>query len=72
MNESSESRRQFLKAARLSAGAAFLSSGTILAESGIPIQSNDSPTASESGSPDYTLHIKTVPGNSCEGVKRYI
>jgi FtsP/CotA-like multicopper oxidase with cupredoxin domain len=60
MNELSESRRRFLKAAGLSAGAVLLSSGT--AESRISTQSNDSPAASsESGSPDYTLHIKTSP-----------
>jgi FtsP/CotA-like multicopper oxidase with cupredoxin domain len=62
MNESSESRRRFLKAAGLSAGAVFLSSGTVVAESGLSTQSNDSPAASsESGSSDYTLHIKTSP-----------
>jgi FtsP/CotA-like multicopper oxidase with cupredoxin domain len=62
MNESSESRRRFLKAAGLSAGAVFLSSGTVVAESGLSTQSNDSSAASsESGSSDYTLHIKTSP-----------
>ena len=61
MNESSESRRRFLKAAGLSAGAVFLSSGTVVAESGLSTQGNDSPAASESGPPDYTLHIKTSP-----------
>jgi len=60
MDELSESRRRFLKAAGLSAGAVLLSSGT--AESRISTQSNDSPAASsESGSPDYTLHIETSP-----------
>ncbi|MFZ2000466.1 MAG: multicopper oxidase domain-containing protein, partial [Candidatus Sulfotelmatobacter sp.] len=62
MDELSESRRRFLKAAGLSAGAVLLSSGTVVAESGISTQSNDSPAASsESGSPDYTLHIETSP-----------
>ena len=62
MNESSESRRRFLKAAALSAGAVFASSGTVVAESGLSTQSNDSHAASsESGFPDCTLHIKTSP-----------
>jgi len=62
MNELSESRRRFLKAAVLTAGAGFLSSGAGVAESGISTRSNDSPAiSSESGSPDYTLHIKTSP-----------
>jgi hypothetical protein len=61
MNESSESRRRFLKAAGLSAGAVFLPSGNVVAESGLSTHSNDSPAASESGSPEYTLHIKTSP-----------
>ncbi len=62
MSELSESRRRFLKAAGLTAGAVLLPSGTVAAESGVPTQSNDSPAASaESGSPDYTLHIKTSP-----------
>jgi hypothetical protein len=61
MNKLSESRRRFLKAAGLSAGAVLLPSGTVVAESGISTQSNDSPAASsEPGSPDYTLHIKNV------------
>jgi FtsP/CotA-like multicopper oxidase with cupredoxin domain len=62
MNELSESRRRFLKAAGLTAGAVFLPSGTVVAESGISTQSNDTrATSSESGSPDYTLHIKASP-----------
>ena len=62
MNELSESRRRFLKAAGLAAGAVLLSSEPVAAESGISKQSNDSPSASsETGSPDYTLHIKTSP-----------
>src|SRR5271157_5983291 len=61
MKELSESRRRFLKAAGLTAGAVLLSSGNVVAGSGIPTQS-DSPDASpESGSADYTLHIKTSP-----------
>ena len=62
MDELSESRRRFLRAAGLSAGAALLHSGTVVAESSISTHSNDLPTASsESGSPDYTLRIKTSP-----------
>jgi FtsP/CotA-like multicopper oxidase with cupredoxin domain len=62
MNELSESRRRFLRAAGLSAGAALLHSRTVVAESSISTQTDDSPTASrESGSPDYTLHIRTSP-----------
>jgi FtsP/CotA-like multicopper oxidase with cupredoxin domain len=62
MKELSQSRRRFLKAVSLTTGAALLSSGNVVAESGIPQQSSDSPAASsESGSADYTLHIKTSP-----------
>jgi FtsP/CotA-like multicopper oxidase with cupredoxin domain len=62
MMELSESRRKFLKVASLAAGVAFLPANTAVAASGISTQSNDSPGASsESGSPDYTLHIKTTP-----------
>jgi len=62
MNGLSESRRRFLKAAGLTAGAVFLPSGIGAAESGISIPGNDSPAASsEPASPDYTLHIKTSP-----------
>jgi hypothetical protein len=60
MNDLSESRRRFLKATGLSVGTALLHSPTVVAESSISTQTNDSPTArSESASPDYTLHIKT-------------
>src|ERR1019366_3956316 len=59
MKELSESRRRFLKAAGLTAGAALLSSGNVVAESDKLPQGSDSPAApSES---DYTLHIKTSP-----------
>ncbi len=62
MKELSESRRRFLKAAGLTAGAVLLPSGTVVAESGVSTESNNSPaTSSEAGSPDYTLHIKTSP-----------
>ena len=62
MKELSESRRKFLKAAGLTAAVVLLPAGAAIAESGISTQSNDSPvTSSDSGSPDYTLHIKTTP-----------
>ncbi|HYW37003.1 MAG TPA: multicopper oxidase domain-containing protein [Terriglobales bacterium] len=61
MKELSESRRRFLKAAGLAAGAVLLPRN-IAAESGIPSQGSDSPAASsESNSADHTLHIKTSP-----------
>ncbi len=46
MNELSESRRRFLRAAGLSVGTALLRSRTVVAESSISTQTNDSPTAS--------------------------
>jgi FtsP/CotA-like multicopper oxidase with cupredoxin domain len=61
MEELSESRRKFLKAAGLTAGAVLLSSGNVVAESGISPQSSESSAGSEVGSADYTLHIKTSP-----------
>ncbi len=62
MNELSESRRRFLKTAGLSAGAALLHPGTVVAESSISTPHNGTAAASlESGSADYTLHIKTSP-----------
>jgi hypothetical protein len=62
MKELSQSRRRFPKAAGLTAGTVLLSSGKVVAESGIPLQSGNSPAASsESGSADYTLYIKTSP-----------
>jgi len=61
MEELSESRRKFLRAAGLTAGAFLLSSGKVIAESGISPQSSESSAGSEVGSADYTLHIKTSP-----------
>jgi FtsP/CotA-like multicopper oxidase with cupredoxin domain len=61
MKKLSESRRKFLKAASLTTGAVFLSSAKVVAESGMPPRSSGTPAASESGSADYTLHIKTSP-----------
>jgi len=61
MKELSESRRRFLKAAGLTTGAVLLSSGNVVAESGVWPQSSEPPAASESNSADYTLHIKTSP-----------
>jgi FtsP/CotA-like multicopper oxidase with cupredoxin domain len=61
MKELSESRRRFLKAASLTAGAALFSSANLAAESGA-LSGIDSPApSSESASADYTLHIKTSP-----------
>src|SRR6202158_1341212 len=61
MKKLGESRRKFLKAASLTTGAVFLSSAKVVAESGISPQSSEPSAASESGSPDYTFHIKTSP-----------
>ena len=61
MKELSESRRKFLRTTGLAAGAVLLSSGKVAAGSGISLQSSEAPAASESGSADYTLHIKTSP-----------
>jgi FtsP/CotA-like multicopper oxidase with cupredoxin domain len=61
MKELSESRREFLRAASLTTGAVFLSSANVVAESGMSRQSGQAPAASDSGSSDYTLHIKTSP-----------
>lgn len=55
MNELSKSRRQFLKTAGLTAGAAMLSSGS-LASSGVA-----SGPASEPAGADYTLRINVSP-----------
>jgi FtsP/CotA-like multicopper oxidase with cupredoxin domain len=61
MNELSESRRRFLKAASLTAGAALLPSGVVGAPD-VPSEDTDAPVAStESASADYTLRIKTSP-----------
>ena len=59
--ELSESRRKFLKAASLTTGAVLLSSAKVVAESGMSPQSSELSATSESGSADYTLHIKTSP-----------
>jgi FtsP/CotA-like multicopper oxidase with cupredoxin domain len=61
MKKLSESRRKFLKAASLTTGAFFLSSAKVVAESVISPQSSAASPAFESGSADYTLHIKTSP-----------
>jgi FtsP/CotA-like multicopper oxidase with cupredoxin domain len=62
MTEASESRRRFLKAAGLSAGAALLHTKTVVGESRISTATYNSPAALlESASPDYTLRIKTSP-----------
>jgi len=61
MKELSESRRKFLKAAGLTTGAVLLSSGNVAAESGTLPRRGESPAASEAGSADYTLRIRTSP-----------
>ncbi len=62
MKELSESRRRFLKGAGLTAAAVVLPSGSVVAKSSTSTQNNElSATSSESGSPDYTLHIKMSP-----------
>jgi len=61
MKEVFDSRRKFLKAAGLTTGAVLLSSGNVVAESGVWPQSSESHAVSESNSADYTLHIKTSP-----------
>ncbi len=61
MKELSESRRKFLKAAGLTTGAVLLSSSKVVSESVISPQTGESSAASELGSADYTLHIKTSP-----------
>jgi FtsP/CotA-like multicopper oxidase with cupredoxin domain len=55
----SKSRRRFLKAAGLAAGAAFVSGGR--AASSEPAVRNSGAPADQPGGPDYTLHIKASP-----------
>ena len=63
----SATRRQFLRAAGMTAGAVLLSSGNVVAESGRKVLSADSfggsseRGSSERSSPDYALHIKASP-----------
>ena len=61
MKTSPESRRRFLKAAGLTAGAAIFSYGNVVAESVVADQSGDSPTTLPESATDYTLHIKPSP-----------
>ncbi|MGD0226154.1 MAG: multicopper oxidase domain-containing protein [Terriglobia bacterium] len=57
-----ESRRQFLKATGLAAGALWLSPERSLSQTAMPKEGNKSAVSpTESGSADYTLHIKTSP-----------
>src|ERR1700730_8149719 len=57
-----ESRRQFLKTSSLTAGALLLSPIEKLTGTGLASeQSHSGAQASESGSADYTLHIKASP-----------
>ena len=61
MKTSPESRRRFLKAAGLTAGAAIFPHGNVVAELVVADQSGDSPTTSPESAADYTLHIKPSP-----------
>ncbi|MGA7292087.1 MAG: multicopper oxidase domain-containing protein [Terriglobales bacterium] len=61
MNESSESRRRFLKAAALATGSALLSPRDVIAKSPVASRSTDSPTPSPARAVDYTLHIRASP-----------
>lgn len=61
MKESPESRRRFLKAAGLTAGAVLFSSGYVVGESGMAPGGDSPAPSSESAAADYTLHIKTSP-----------
>jgi FtsP/CotA-like multicopper oxidase with cupredoxin domain len=62
MKNLAESRRRFLKTTGLAAGALLISSKASVAQGGILLQRGE-PAAlpSESGSADYTLHIKPSP-----------
>jgi FtsP/CotA-like multicopper oxidase with cupredoxin domain len=62
MKSLAESRRQFLKTAGLATGALLLSSGDKLAEAESAGRDSASiATQTDSGSADYTLHIKNSP-----------
>src|SRR5271167_1506649 len=62
MKTLAESRRQFLKTAGLATGALLLSSGDKLAQAESAGRGSASiTTQTESGSADYTLHIKNSP-----------
>jgi FtsP/CotA-like multicopper oxidase with cupredoxin domain len=57
-----QSRRAFLKATGLTAGALLLSHKGVLAQTGQPIQnSQPAPAPNDSAAADYTLRIKTSP-----------
>src|SRR5271166_1779175 len=60
MKESSESRRNFLKAAGLTTAAILSTPGNVVARSVISPQGEPT-AANESGSADYALRIKTSP-----------
>jgi FtsP/CotA-like multicopper oxidase with cupredoxin domain len=59
MNNSEQSRREFLKTG-VAAGALLLSSKAAVPHGEAPAQSSE-PASSKSGSADYTLHIKASP-----------
>lgn len=61
MSNRAKSRRQFLKAIGLGAGAILLSTKNSLAQAALAKPDETSQTRNDSGSADYTLHIQTSP-----------
>src|SRR5207249_1134012 len=62
MKDPSESRRQFLKTAGMTAGAMLLSRGDSLGQTGMTMQHDSVSEAPANSRPaDYTLRIKTAP-----------
>ncbi len=62
MKDRAASRRQFLKAASLTAGAALLSSAKVVAEAGTrPRNTGTGAAPSDTGSAEYTLRIQSAP-----------
>lgn len=61
MKKLAESRRRFLRATGFTAGAFLLSPKDILLHTDVAMQQSGIDVATESGSADYTLHIKTSP-----------
>ena len=61
MTESANSRRQFLKTAGVTAGAAVLSPGTSFGRGLMAPQAGMAALAADTGAADYTLRIKTCP-----------
>ena len=61
MKQHAESRRQFLKATGLAAGALLLPSGAAAMESGDTTGSVSRALSDESGAADYTIRIAVTP-----------